>query len=89
MKTTIEQALRWNLTIGAHPGYPDRENFGRLEMDLPLHEIEETVLAQIRALVEIGADDQRFAVLMEAEEEDAAHAESRSAVGRAFFYVVQ
>ena len=36
MKTTIEQALRWNLTIGAHPGYPDRENFGRLEMDLPL-----------------------------------------------------
>src|SRR5262249_23465313 len=55
MKTTIEQALRWNLTIGAHPGYPDRENFGRLEMDLPLAQIEETVFAQIRHLAEIAA----------------------------------
>ncbi|HWZ32258.1 MAG TPA: 5-oxoprolinase subunit PxpA [Bryobacteraceae bacterium] len=55
MKTTIEQALRWNLTIGAHPGYPDRENFGRLEMNLPLNEIEETVFGQIRTLAEIAA----------------------------------
>ena len=31
MKATIEQALRWGLALGAHPGYPDRANFGRLE----------------------------------------------------------
>jgi UPF0271 protein len=55
MKATLEQALRWNLTIGAHPGYPDRENFGRLEMDLPLNEIEESVFGQIRALAEVAA----------------------------------
>jgi 5-oxoprolinase (ATP-hydrolysing) subunit A len=55
MKTTIEQALRWNLTIGAHPGYPDRANFGRLEMDLPLSEIETTIFAQIHALSTIAA----------------------------------
>jgi UPF0271 protein len=55
MKATIEQALRWNLTIGAHPGYPDRENFGRLEMDLPLSQIEDTVFGQIRALAEVAA----------------------------------
>ncbi len=55
MKTTIEQALRWNLTIGAHPGYPDRENFGRLEMNLPLDQIEESIFGQIRALAEIAA----------------------------------
>src|SRR5271167_988975 len=55
MKTTIEQALRWDLTIGAHPGYPDRANFGRLEMDLPLAEIESTVFEQIRALAAIAA----------------------------------
>src|SRR6266581_9505902 len=35
MKTTIEQALRWKVAIGAHPGYPDRANFGRLELKLP------------------------------------------------------
>jgi 5-oxoprolinase (ATP-hydrolysing) subunit A len=54
MKTTIEQALRWNLTIGAHPGYPDRENFGRVELDLPLDQIEESIFGQIRALSEIA-----------------------------------
>jgi UPF0271 protein len=55
MKTTIEQALRWDLTIGAHPGYPDRENFGRVELDLPLDQIEESIFGQIRTLAEVAA----------------------------------
>jgi UPF0271 protein len=55
MKTTIEQALRWSLAIGAHPGYPDRANFGRLELDLPLEEIEKTIFEQVRALAAIAA----------------------------------
>jgi UPF0271 protein len=50
MRTTIEQALRWKLTIGAHPGYPDRANFGRVDMHLPLSDIEATVFEQVRAL---------------------------------------
>jgi 5-oxoprolinase (ATP-hydrolysing) subunit A len=54
MKTTIEQALRWKLAIGAHPGYPDRANFGRVELKLPLNEISASVLVQVRALVEIA-----------------------------------
>ena len=55
MKTTIEQALRWDLAIGAHPGYPDRENFGRVELDLPLEQIEESIFGQIRTLAEVAA----------------------------------
>src|SRR6202046_2977823 len=55
IKTTIEQALRWDLTIGAHPGYPDRENFGRVELDLPLDQIEESIFGQIRTLAEVAA----------------------------------
>ncbi len=55
MKTTIDQALRWNLTIGAHPGYPDRENFGRVELDMPLSEVANTVAEQVRRLAEIAA----------------------------------
>src|SRR5258708_17547926 len=39
MRATIEQALRWNLAIGAHPGYPARENFGMLQMKLTPEEI--------------------------------------------------
>jgi UPF0271 protein len=55
MKTTIEQALRWKLAIGAHPGYADRENFGRLELKLPAKDIAESVFRQVRALAEIAA----------------------------------
>jgi 5-oxoprolinase (ATP-hydrolysing) subunit A len=55
MKATIEQALRWNLTIGAHPGYPDRENFGRIELDLPLSQVEEFVYGQVQILADVAA----------------------------------
>ena len=61
MKSTIEQALRWNLTIGAHPGYPDRANFGRVEMDVPLEAIETTVFEQIQALADIAERDGEIA----------------------------
>jgi 5-oxoprolinase (ATP-hydrolysing) subunit A len=55
MKTTVEQALRWKLAIGAHPGYADRANFGRLELKLPAEAIAETVFEQVRALAKIAA----------------------------------
>jgi UPF0271 protein len=55
MKATIEQALRWKLAIGAHPGYPDRANFGRLELKLPAEAIADSVFEQVRAIAEIAA----------------------------------
>ena len=55
MKTTIEQALRWKLAIGAHPGYADRANFGRVELDVAPKEIAASVFDQVRALAEIAA----------------------------------
>src|SRR5437660_12863281 len=55
MKTTIEQALRWKLAIGAHPGYPDRANFGRLELKLPLNEISASIFEQVKALADVAA----------------------------------
>jgi len=55
MKTTIEQALRWKLAMGAHPGYPDRANFGRLDLSLPPEAIADSVFEQVSALAEIAA----------------------------------
>src|ERR1700757_3876227 len=55
MKTTIEQALRWKLAIGAHPGYPDRENFGRLDLKMPADEMATSIFEQVRALAEIAS----------------------------------
>ncbi len=55
MKATIEQALRWKLAIGAHPGYADPANFGRLELKLRPSEIASSVFEQVKALAEIAA----------------------------------
>src|SRR6266699_5005553 len=55
MRTTLEQALRAGVATGAHPGYPDRANFGRLELKLPAETITESVFEQVRALAEIAA----------------------------------
>ncbi len=55
MKTTIEQALQWKLAIGAHPGYPDHANFGRLELKLPLKEISASIFEQVKALADVAA----------------------------------
>lgn len=56
MKATIEQALRWKLDVGAHPGYADRAHFGRLELQLVPEAIADTVFEQMRALAEIAED---------------------------------
>ncbi|MBI2686525.1 MAG: LamB/YcsF family protein [Acidobacteria bacterium] len=50
MRASIGQANRYNLQIGAHPGYPDPANFGRLELDLPLDAVTQAVFEQITAL---------------------------------------
>ncbi len=55
MKGTIKQALRWRLALGAHPGYPDRVNFGRLELNLPPEMVADSVFEQVRALAEVAA----------------------------------
>ncbi len=48
METTIRQAMRFNLGIGAHPGYADRENFGRRELNLAAEEIAVSLAEQLR-----------------------------------------
>src|SRR5258708_20473653 len=54
MKTTIDQALRWKLSIGAHPGYPDRANFGRLELKLPVEPIADSIFEQLQPLAQLA-----------------------------------
>jgi UPF0271 protein len=50
MERTVRLALGRGVRIGAHPGYPDRENFGRLELPMTAAEIEQTVGEQIERL---------------------------------------
>jgi UPF0271 protein len=50
MERTTRLALERGIRIGAHPGYPDRANFGRVEMPMSAVEIETTVREQIERL---------------------------------------
>ena len=47
MERTARLAIARGVNIGAHPGYPDRENFGRLEVAMSGREIADTVHEQI------------------------------------------
>ncbi|HEY6146836.1 MAG TPA: 5-oxoprolinase subunit PxpA [Thermoanaerobaculia bacterium] len=50
MDDTVALAMTHGVHVGAHPGYPDRANFGRLRMELPADAVEKLVLFQIAAL---------------------------------------
>jgi 5-oxoprolinase (ATP-hydrolysing) subunit A len=54
MRGTVELARRYGVAVGAHPGYPDRPNFGRLPLALSGEQIAETVYQQIQALAAIA-----------------------------------
>ena len=53
MERTARLALERGVRIGAHPGYPDRENFGRLEIVMTPEAIADTVYAQIARLDDV------------------------------------
>jgi UPF0271 protein len=50
MERTARLAIERGVRIGAHPGYPDRESFGRLEMAMTAGQIEQAVAEQISRL---------------------------------------
>lgn len=50
MKRTVEFCLLHNVVLGAHPSWPDRENFGRKEMQLPSTELYAVILEQLNIL---------------------------------------
>lgn len=56
----IRQALQWakhnRVRIGAHPSFPDRENFGRKNMQLPSQELRAWLLYQLGAIQSLCHD---------------------------------
>ncbi|HXM41179.1 MAG TPA: 5-oxoprolinase subunit PxpA [Bryobacteraceae bacterium] len=56
MRRTVEMSRNHGVAVGAHPSYPDRANFGRVEMALSAEQIAQTVYGQIGALAAIAGD---------------------------------
>jgi UPF0271 protein len=55
----IRQALRlckqYQVAAGAHPSYPDRANFGRMAMNIPLAELRQSLCSQIEYFCKLAA----------------------------------
>ena len=50
MKKTVQLAIKHNVKIGAHPGYPDLQGFGRRHIAMSPEELESYIIYQLGAL---------------------------------------
>jgi|TARA_B110000438_G_scaffold28779_1_gene27812 UPF0271 protein len=57
MEAMINIATIKNVNIGAHPSYPDKENFGRVEMDIDSNQLLDIIRDQIQSLVDIAENN--------------------------------
>ena len=53
MQQSVRLAMKYGVAIGAHPSFPDRENFGRSAMQLPPETVYAQVVYQLGALAAI------------------------------------
>ncbi|MDQ3682294.1 MAG: LamB/YcsF family protein [Bacteroidota bacterium] len=56
MKRTVELCLKYNVAIGAHPSYFDRENFGRKDIVQTPEQVYDLVKGQIELLKKIAEE---------------------------------
>jgi len=53
MRETVLLAVQHGVAVGAHPGFDDREHFGRRDLSLPAKQITDLVVRQLDALATI------------------------------------
>lgn len=53
IKNTIQLAKKYRVKIGAHPSFPDRDNFGRKLLTLTKRKLQETISAQLNLFLEV------------------------------------
>jgi 5-oxoprolinase (ATP-hydrolysing) subunit A len=54
MQQTIEVCLKYQVAIGAHPSFYDKDNFGRTTMNLPPNELYDLLTQQLIILSEVA-----------------------------------
>ncbi|RKR13217.1 UPF0271 protein [Maribacter vaceletii] len=53
MKATVDLAITYGVKIGVHPSYPDKENFGRVSIDISKNAFVNSIKKQIRDFVDV------------------------------------
>ncbi|MBI1767106.1 MAG: LamB/YcsF family protein [Bacteroidetes bacterium] len=54
MKSTIELCQKYHVAVGAHPSFPDWENFGRTNMNLPSEQVYQIIAEQLQIIHKIA-----------------------------------
>ena len=54
MEYCVRQSRGWGVRLGAHPGYWDRENFGRTSQDITPAELELLLIQQVSGLEKVA-----------------------------------
>ncbi|QED36447.1 5-oxoprolinase subunit PxpA [Antarcticibacterium arcticum] len=57
---TVALAMKYNVQMGAHPSYPDKENFGRFSLEMEPEDLKQTLVAQILSLKQIAEAEGGF-----------------------------
>jgi UPF0271 protein len=57
MRAALRAAKERGVVAGAHPGFADRENFGRTRLLLPPQELDAQIRGQIESLLAIAAEE--------------------------------
>jgi len=47
IKQTIALCIKYNVSIGVHPSFYDKNNFGRIEMNLPINDLYDLITQQL------------------------------------------
>jgi UPF0271 protein len=55
IEQTVRSAMAHGVKVGAHPGYPDRENFGRIALAMTPAQIADSVFRQLVEFEEIAS----------------------------------
>ncbi len=53
MEQTVRLCKQQGVAVGAHPSFPDRDNFGRTEMEMPHDELHNLVMHQILLMQQV------------------------------------
>ena len=53
MRETVLLALEHHVEIGAHPSYPDKENFGRKSLEMSADDLKRSLIAQILSIKQL------------------------------------
>lgn len=57
IRKVIDLAIQYDVVIGAHPSYPDRENFGRQAMKMSTQELADSLQEQLTLITTIAQEN--------------------------------